>query len=159
MQGCGTGWLSMKIHRTLLGAGAGVALSVVLGVAQSTEEKRPDLVFEHDGHDVRGFVLYARPEQGQEIRVDLGPVSGDSAGRRSVALPNLPPGTYTLSVAAYNAAGESARAAAAPGRISVAVEDGGDSPRTVSTDTGGGAVQPGGSRGIFGRIWRVVVGD
>jgi hypothetical protein len=76
--------------------------------------------FDHDGHGVKGFVLYAtRREDGAERRFDLGMPSKARSGRFQIAVPTLEEGTWRFELAAYNGDGESPRAKANPGEVRV----------------------------------------
>lgn len=133
---------------------------VVTPLAQ--EKTAPRIVFEHDGVGVTGFALYAQPQEGKVVRVDLGMVPADERGRRSASLP-LPDGTYTLSVAAYNGEGESPRIPTSPARLSLRRSESQGSPAagTAPNDAPEARAPTKGDRknGILRRIWRVVVGD
>jgi hypothetical protein len=126
------------------------------------------IVFEHDGRDTAGYVLYAKRDRGREVRIDLGRLTPDSSGTVRASLPALPQGTYQLAVAAYNIAGESSRIYVSPARVTL----GGRSPSTSagrSADPVPQAPAPprphrddAGSKpraGIFGRLWKVVAGS
>lgn len=144
----------------LLQTVAGLLTGVSLALAQ---EERVRLAFEHRGDGVTGFVLYAQPAKGETVRVDLGQVKETSEGMRVIPLPPLPDGSYTLFVAAYNGKGESLRALV--GRISVVA-----SRAEILTDIVPSATAPSGpsasttpvtprKRGIFDRIWRLLIGE
>lgn len=147
-----------------------LALVVSLTTAAPAQEGRPPHVeFEHDGRAVTGFALYAVPEGGKEIRVEMGMISPDRRGVRTAAIPPLPDGTYTIAVSAYGAKGESARVSALPGKVtvkggvqSVALPNAPapklqDAPNTKAVDQEPAAPKPKGG-GVFGRIWKGVVG-
>ena len=133
--------------------------------AMAQEVGPPRIAFEHDGRGVTGFALYAQPERGTAIRVDLGLLAADRKGLRSTSLPSLPEGTYTLSVAAYNAHGESPRVPVAPGRISLPRGQplAGVGDPSVQGPVAASSPPAASTRerkdGILGRIWKVVVGD
>src|SRR5258706_2048108 len=80
----------------------------------STVSNPGHIVFQHDGKDVNGFVLYLLPEDGSPIRVDLGMLKPDAKGLISATLPKLPSGSYRAEAAAYNGSGQSPRVAAPP---------------------------------------------
>jgi hypothetical protein len=134
------------------------------------------VAFEHDGSGVTGFALYAEPQQGKVVRIDLGLVPAGEGGVRSAPLPRLPEGAYTLSIAAYNPLGESTRVAAFPSRVTVKKSDGRTFPSNeavgAGTDASGERVKASpsppkaevtserdGRSGPLGRLWRVIVGD
>jgi hypothetical protein len=132
--------------------------------------------FDHDGRDVKGFVLYAtRKEDGVQKRIDVGMPAKAKSGRLQITLPALPKGTWRLELAAYNSAGESARAMADP--FEVRLED--EAPRPASTvksppqPKAAPKSPPGASppppqkppppapkkKGGLGKLWRFIVGD
>jgi hypothetical protein len=119
-------------------------------------------MFEHDGKGVTGFALYATPEKGGKgLRADLGLVLPDRKGVRSAPLPPLPAGIYSLSIAAYNAAGESPAVKASPDRIVV-----GNFTQSPVSSTRSSArpneAKPSpsnaGKGGFFGRVWDLLIG-
>jgi hypothetical protein len=152
-----------------------LGVSVAMAVAHAQDPPAPRVLFDHDGQGVTGFALYAQPEKGKAIRIDLGLVLADRNGGRSVTVPALPDGTYTLSVAAYNRAGESARVGAAPARITVRQKQAAVinapgqrapdplplPPAEVSASAPPPSPSPVSSKPKkpLGRLWRAVVGD
>jgi hypothetical protein len=107
----------------------------------------PTVTFEHEGSDVTGFALYARPERGQLLRVDLGPLPATGNGVRSFRLPDLPPGEYELSLAAYNALGESPRSPTEPRRVRIeAVKPPAARKRAADPRSGSPAIATGDTR-------------
>jgi hypothetical protein len=145
-----------------------LGLSLVGVSAQEKTEGTapPRIVFEHDGKGVTGFVLYAQPEKGKPLRINLGLVMADATGARAIPMPLLPEGTYSLSVAAYNAAGESPAVPTSPARLSIRIADAPPGP-IGAPHPGHQDVSPAppaparndGSKGVFGRLWKVLVGD
>ena len=127
------------------------------------------IVFEHDGANVAGFVAYISAPGKAARRVDLGALRADPSGEITAPLPPLPAGTYTLELAAYNAAGESERVPAEPRRftISKARESIQSSPATAQVsepaarppDPTRATARPKKKGGLFGRVWKGVVGD
>jgi hypothetical protein len=109
---------------SMAGATATICVAVLfssgLSLASAQEGGTYRVAFEHDGRRVTGFALYAQPPQGEAIRVDLGLIAADRKGLRIAAVPRLPDGAYTLSVAAYNSSGESPRVATTPSNVKVA---------------------------------------
>ena len=157
--------MKVFLGRTLLTGlfGAVVFLTSLPAVAQTATR----ISFEHDGQGVSGFALYAESGKGKPLRVDLGMVTADAEGKRVVAVPRLPDGSYALSVAAYNAAGESARVPAAPARVFVRTEPAlastpsvstGQPPATQPTMPAPADTAPKKS-GTLGRLWKVLVGE
>lgn len=152
--------------------------------AQVPSPPRSMLIFEHDGRNVTGFVLYATGvEGGVALAFDLGPLRPDSSGKITAPVPALPNGVYVLEVAAYNQRGESPRVTAVPPRIEVS-----SAPRAAVT--GAEARKPAGTApkaapaapratqpvpkaeeaapkadeakrrgGVFGKLWRGVIGS
>src|SRR3954467_10241765 len=80
--------------------------------------------FEHDSKGVTGFAAYVTPDGAQALRIDLGLVKPNGAGKIVAHLPELPPGTYTIEVVAYNTAGESQRIPASPSPVTVSSRSG-----------------------------------
>ena len=150
-----------------------IVVSLALAaVVDGQNPPAPRVSFEHDGQGVTGFALYAQPEKGKAIRIDVGLVLADGNGGRSVALPSLPDGSYTLSIAAYNSVGESLRVATSPERVSVKghkiAAERTPAPETVAAPAPPAAASPATSsakptkpekKGGLGRIWRAVVGE
>ena len=150
-----------------------IGVSGAMAVAHAQNPLPARLSFEHDGQGVTGFALYAQPEKGKAIRIDLGLVMADGNGGRSVAIPSLPDGTYALSIAAYNSAGESSRIAASPARIAMKnsqmavkvppatavsaapASKAASDPSTPSSPSSAKASKKGGLR----RLWGAVVGE
>jgi len=134
--------------------------------------------FDHDGRDVKGFVLYAtRKEDGVQKRIDVGMPTKAKSGRMQITLPALPKGTWRLELAAYNAAGESPRANADPSEVRLD-----DAPSKLppnakaSPEPKAAPKSPPGAHppapqqkkpppspkkkaGALGKLWRVIVGD
>jgi hypothetical protein len=151
--------------------------------AQQRPSPRPTLAFTHDGVETTGYVLYARPERAYELRFDLGRLERDASGAVTVALPDLPPGSYVVAVAAYNTEREGRRSPGLPIRVR---NDGnvtagaplrerpdatpagdrpgnGDSarpaPRTDDGSTAGETPAPSPSGGgLIKRLWRLIAG-
>jgi hypothetical protein len=101
---------------------------VVAGCAAVSAQSANDLLnpstisFEHDGKNVTGFVAYVSADSGLLLRLDLGPLRPDDQGRIVASVPSLPPGDYSIEIAAYNAAGESPHVPASPKRFRVTAQ-------------------------------------
>jgi hypothetical protein len=156
----------------LVGLVLGTILPVfATSVLAQTSPAAPVLEFEQEGHDIKGFVLYAtRREDGVERRIDLGLPSKSAEGRFRVPLPPLEKGTWRIELATYNDAGEGPRAKAAPPEVRI------DSaaPTVLSTvkssPHAGGSPKPSpGAKapspapkkkaGVIRKLWTVIVGD
>lgn len=94
------------------------------------------IVFQHEGKNISGFVLYLEPQTGATVRLDLGPLVPDAKGQYSALLPAVPPGTYKVEIAAYNSAGESPRVPADPATLKVSA------PAAMSGHSHEGVVSP-----------------
>jgi hypothetical protein len=158
---------------------AGVLLQLVIGGSALAQEKAPPqgsrIAFQHDGRGVIGFVLYAKPENGPELRIDLGHLVPDATGSVTVPMPALPPGRYVIEVAAYNDAGESPRVSASPSRLTVTAGAPGSSPAEAAPPAAtapASAPQPverapspsapqatTPKSGFWSRFWRFLVGE
>ena len=140
----------------------------------STVSNPGRIVFQHDGKDVSGFVLYLQPEGGSPIRIDLGMLKPDAKGLISTTLPKLPSGSYRAEVAAYNGSGESPRVAAAPPSFVVTGPAAARSeanhathvqhepvPDPAPKKTEDKKTEDSGSKkgGVGKRFWKVLVGD
>jgi hypothetical protein len=151
----------------------GLALTAVLpflatsAPAQSTPPSQA-LEFDHEGRDVKGYVLYAtRREDGVERRIDVGLPSKSDTGRFRVPLPPLEKGTWRIELAAYNDAGESPRAKTDPPEVRI------DStpkaqPAIKSQPAAKGSPKPSPAaqkatppkkKGVMGKLWTFIVGD
>jgi len=140
----------------------------------STVPNPSRIVFQHDGKNVGGFVLYLEPQSDSPIRIDLGMLKPDAKGLISAKLPKLPSGSYRAEVAAYNGSGESPRVPAAPPSFVVTAPAAGRSEANRATDVQHEPVadpapkkaddkktEDTGSKkgGVGKRFWRVLVGD
>ena len=143
----------------------------------STVSNPGRIVFQHDGENVTGFVLYLHQESGSPMRIDLGMLKPDAKGVISAKLPKLQPGSYRAEVAAYNGSGESLRVAAAPPSFvvtgpaaarseanhapDVTHEPAADpSPKKPAADPATKTDDSGSKKGGIGkRFWKVLVGD
>lgn len=68
------------------------------------------IAFTHDGEETDGYVLYARTSPSLELQFDLGrlePVKGSV----QATLPDLQPGTYLVTIAAYRGSRQGPRSA------------------------------------------------
>jgi hypothetical protein len=108
------GWLAAMVAVALVQSPWVTARAGQSARDGSTVPSPGRIVFQHDGKNVSGFVLYLQPETGSPIRIDLGMLKPDAKGLISAALPKLPPGSYRAEVAAYNMSSESPRVAADP---------------------------------------------
>ena len=133
--------------------------------------------FEHDGKGVSGFAAYVTPDGGEPLRIDLGALKPDAEGKITARIPPLPPGTYTLEIAAYNASGESARIPASPSRVTITAQAGGaagadhsqhaaSAPPPAKADADKKTKKPEPEKkdqekkkGLFGRVYRGIVGS
>lgn len=135
--------------------------------AQSTSElvNPSSISFEHDGRNVTGFVAYIATESGPPLRVDLGAIRPDK-GKIVARIPALSPGTYSLAVAAYNPAGESARVRAVPARFRVTesaaltkAEPRPDQSAVPAADLKKSEQPAKSKRSFLGKVYGVVVGS
>jgi hypothetical protein len=131
------------------------------------------IVFQHDGKNINGFVLYLQPESGSFMRIDLGMLRPDVKGLISTTIPRLPSGAYRVEVAAYNGSGESPRVAADPPWFIVTGSAATRSEANHAADVPNEPVQDptpkdmgekksdksGSKTGIGKRFWKVLVGD
>jgi hypothetical protein len=140
----------------------------------STVSNPSRIVFQHDGKNVGGFVLYLEPQSGSPMRIDLGMLKPDAKGLISTTLPMLAPGSYRAEVAAYNGSGESPRVAAAPPSFVMTGPAAARSEANHATDvrhepvpepapkkTEDKRTEDTGSKkaGVGKRFWKVLVGD
>jgi len=148
-------------------------------VARTPPADPSSISFEHDGKGVAGFAVYVTPEGGQPLRLDLGALKPDAAGKIVARIPPLPPGIYTLEIAAYNASGESDRIPADPPRVTITARAGGTPPADHSQHTASSpapakadtdksktkkpepekAKDQEKKKGLFGRVYRGIVGS
>lgn len=134
-------------------------LSVANVRTQDTIVDPKRLEFTQDGGAI-GFVLYAKPVQGRTIRVDLGPLLQDPKGNVTAAFPRLSPGTYAVTLAAYNHFGESEQSNVAPFRVVITERASRDpSPTAIGKRGGVTATTPGTGDGLGKRLWRLLIGD
>jgi hypothetical protein len=146
-----------------------VAVSILTLLVSPARAQSPALPavleFEHDGRDVKGFVLYAtRREDGSTRRIDLGMPAKTKSGRWQLSVPMLEKGMWRLELAAYNGDGESARAKADPPEVRS------DPPAPTSSPVAKPASRPSAppqnapstppktKKGPFRKLWRVIVG-
>jgi hypothetical protein len=174
-------------HRVSLGLLAAlVSAPIYAQPASSPALTNPSTIsFEHDAKDVTGFAAYVQAKSGGPRRVDLGSLQPDASGKIVVPMPPLPPGTYSISIAAYNQAGESARVDAQPSRFEVTApvpssvapsairqpadhpQDAAVAPRerevakppTPMPEQKAKPAAPKQKRGFLGRLYRAVVGE
>src|SRR5262245_8009541 len=164
----------MLNHQPSVARPAVLATVVVLLAAPACgaqDDALKTIAFQHDGRDTTGYVLYARPDGGRELRIDLGPLHPDPAGTLRVALPHLPAGKYELAIAAYNAGGESAKVVAVPATVNIARQPDSRVDRTgskdavappiVTADQPAPAARTGPAErpGMLRRLWRLIVGN
>jgi hypothetical protein len=109
-----------------------------------------EIVFEHDGRNVTGFVAYFRRENDKNspVRMVLNKIPRDARGAFHLNLGGLPDGIYAVEIAAINRAGESPRVSTEPRQFVVSKGRQG----AVSANLG----DPG--KGIFKRFWAAVIG-
>ena len=159
---------------TRLQVSVGLALTAVLPFlatsvpAQSTPPSQA-LEFDHEGRDVKGYVLYAtRREDGVERRIDIGLPSKSDTGRFRVPLPPLEKGTWRIELAAYNDAGESPRAKTDPPEVRIDSTTPKAQPAIKSQPAAKGSPKPSPAaqkatppkkKGVMGKLWTFIVGD
>ena len=136
-------------------------------LAQSTPPSQA-LEFDHEGRDVKGYVLYAtRREDGVERRIDVGLPSKSDTGRFRVPLPPLEKGTWRIELAAYNDAGESPRAKTDPPEVRIDSTTPKAQPAMKSQPAAKGSPKPSAAqkatppkkKGVMGKLWTFIVGD
>jgi len=168
------GWLAAALAVALVQS-PGVPAQAGQSAGGGSSVSNPSrIVFQHDGKNVSGFVLYLQPEGGSPLRIDLGMLKPDAKGLMSATLPKLPSGSYRAEVAAYNASGESPRVPAAPPSFVVsgpaAVRSEANHahevqrepvPDPASKKTEDKKAEDSGSKkgGVGKRFWKVLVGD
>jgi len=124
--------------------------------------------FEHDGVGVQGFALYFIDAQGRSIRIDIGKLRIDKSGKAVAKLPQLPPGTYSVDVVAYNQAGESPRVRAQPSQFTVTGAKSRERDLTGASTASPKSSPPGhaedaeptqrSKHGLLSRVYRGIVG-
>jgi hypothetical protein len=158
-----------RVETTVPYRWVGLALAVALSLCDAnllaqTSPASQILEFEHDGRDVKGFVVYAtRREDGTERRIDVGLPPRSGSGRFRLSVPALARGTWRVELAAYNDAGEGPRAPADPSELkiesppSMGPAPPGKPPKAEPENTRPAKEQKKG--GALRKLWRIIVGD